>query len=91
MGSFVPSWKARYFVLDRDKLTYFESEGGKQKGEYIITADTEVAVSDSIVVNYVFVLQNPKRTLFMSASSEEDLSAWIRALETSIDQCRGSV
>ena len=91
MGSFVPSWKARYFVLDRDKLTYFESEGGKQKGEYIITSDTEVAVSDSIVVNYVFVLQNPKRTLFMSASSEEDLSAWIRALETSIDQCRGSV
>jgi hypothetical protein len=86
MGSVIPNWKARFFVLDGDKLTYFESEGGEQKGQFILTLDTDVAVSDSIVVDYVFVLQSQKRTLYMSASSEEDLDGWVRALENSIKQ-----
>ena len=83
-------WKARYFILDGDKLTYFASEGGEQKGQYVITADTELEVSDSMVVDFVFVLRNPRRNLYMSASSEEDLDSWMRALETSIQRCRGS-
>lgn len=77
-------WKPRHFVLDGNKLTYFASEGGMQKGQYIITADTVLAVSDSIVVDHVFVLQNRARTLYLSASSDEDLHAWMMALENSI-------
>lgn len=90
LGSFIPNWKARHFILDRDRLTYYVCEGGEQKGQYIITADTDISVSDSIVMNFVFVLQNPNRTLYMSASSEEDLNTWIQALDNSIQQCRGN-
>lgn len=91
MGSFIPTWKARYFVLDRERLTYFEYEGGPQKGQYIITADTDVAVGESMIVDNVFVLQNSRRTLFMSASSEQDMQGWIAALDNSIKQCKNPI
>jgi hypothetical protein len=91
MGSFVPNWKARFFTLDSIRLTYFESEYGKQKGQFIITSDTEVAVAGSMMRDNVFVVKNPERTLYLSATSMEELDAWMTALENSIEQANGRI
>lgn len=40
-GSFVQSWKYRYFVLDDETLTYYQRKGGARKGVFHITRATE--------------------------------------------------
>jgi hypothetical protein len=40
-GSFVQSWKYRYFVLDDETLTYYTRKGGARKGVFNITRATE--------------------------------------------------
>ncbi len=86
-GSVFPTWKARYFILDSNRLTYFESEGGEQKGQYIITTDTKVRIASSFVQNNVFCLENSSRTLYLSAENEVDVRNWVTAFEDAIRNC----
>jgi hypothetical protein len=90
-GSVFPTWKARFFILDHNVLSYFEHEGGSKKGEFIISSDTVVSVSTSLVVEHVFSLQNSTRTLYLSGENEIDVKNWVTAFEDTIRVCKTKI
>ena len=87
-GSFVRTWKKRWFKLYDDKLYYFKSQKDTTPigcvrhidEASVISMDEEVRGSSSGAGQHKFAIISPYRTLLLCAEDEEKLREWTAAI-----------
>lgn len=88
-GSFVKSWKRRWFVLTEDKLQYFvEETQNTLKGGVDILASSEVLSRDGSTHEFKFGVQTGTKILEISADCEETRLLWMDTLHKTINNRR---
>jgi hypothetical protein len=88
-GSFVKSWKRRWFVLTEDKLQYFVDQSQSVlKGGVEILASSEVLSRDGSTHEFKFGVQTGTRILEISADCEETRLMWMDTLHKTINSRR---
>jgi len=81
------SWKRRYMSLNSSVISWFVNKGDpkpKNKLQFGPGDSVESSV-DETDHKFCFCLKTKKRTLTMSATSEEDRVKWMKALQSHID------
>ncbi|RHY02253.1 hypothetical protein DYB36_002040 [Aphanomyces astaci] len=90
------NWKRRYFKLTENELLYFDPTDGRLKGALNLSACghgsleiqpkdcTKTGTSASSGV-WRFALRTPSRRLVLAAKTEDDMTAWIQALQAVLD------
>ncbi|GLE01699.1 hypothetical protein PINS_up010533 [Pythium insidiosum] len=77
-------WKVRYFLLTRTDLLYAKKSGKKLK--LCISLDNVRVIDDQNAVehlgNFVIELRAPTRRVYLSATTEQDRTAWVMALRS---------
>lgn len=77
----MPTWKRRYFTLVHNRLIYFDDVGGSRKGDFVLTRTTLVKESDLKPYGFsVHDAEDPKRILYMAASTNAERSEWMREI-----------
>eukprot|EP01115_Flamella_aegyptia_P010086 TRINITY_DN44083_c0_g1_i1.p1 TRINITY_DN44083_c0_g1~~TRINITY_DN44083_c0_g1_i1.p1 ORF type:complete len:126 (+),score=18.76 TRINITY_DN44083_c0_g1_i1:20-397(+) len=90
------SWKKRFFVLQSTKLIYYENEhtaATKRQLLGFLSLNYEskaVPVTDDENRPFLFKVETPKRTLLISAKSEEERQTWIKAINQKIKLSRSN-
>ena len=83
-GDLNKGYQRRWFVLKGNLLFYYERRGDKEPAGVIILEGCTIEVADcEDVDNYAFQITFPgsgTRTYILSADSQEELEAWMRAL-----------
>jgi hypothetical protein len=97
-GDVMPIWKSRYFeftTIDYNhdhslilslSLSYFEYEGGRKRGEYLLTKTTKVNDYSTPLIENTFQIRD-KRTglkILLSAETNTIKENWMKALKNSI-------
>eukprot|EP01087_Luapelamoeba_hula_P007388 TRINITY_DN1815_c1_g1_i1.p1 TRINITY_DN1815_c1_g1~~TRINITY_DN1815_c1_g1_i1.p1 ORF type:complete len:461 (+),score=104.74 TRINITY_DN1815_c1_g1_i1:164-1546(+) len=80
-GGKIKTWKRRWCVLDTTQLTYYKSEGGEHMGEIPVSSFGSIIPGDKkSKEGKEFKLATPGREYVFVAEDENDMKAWIEAL-----------
>ncbi len=82
-GAQILSWKKRYLVIERDKLSYYVRENKKdKKGEILIRTIKDVKrFREYKGRRYVFgVVTTTGRTYYIQGSDDENVTTWVNAI-----------
>eukprot|EP00049_Salpingoeca_infusionum_P027923 m.35022 g.35022 ORF g.35022 m.35022 type:complete len:304 (+) comp9841_c0_seq3:758-1669(+) len=90
-GSVFKTWKRRWFVLDSNELTYFETPGGRQLGSIMLLGATLVnpttckqVFPKTTTMDHALVVQTAQRTFYLVAESRDEQLAWVAAIERAL-------
>lgn len=86
-GSFVRSWKRRYFILTSSALSYYTDETlSELKGSVPILSTSRVMHRDGSSHQFKFGLCTGKRLLEIACSSDEDRTRWKKCIEELVNR-----
>jgi hypothetical protein len=89
-GSLVGSWHMRNFVLSNIHLAYFDPKTSSLKGKFDIRGCTIRNVTPEeckkAEAKFAFIIEGPKKSLLVSASSEKNRALWTQILTAHIDE-----
>ena len=87
-GASVRSWKARYFSVEEDQITYFKHEDDSTPIGHISFRDIPSIdnVRGSFLKRYCFKIQTLKRAYYMMCQSAKEQKHWITALRVKIQK-----
>lgn len=85
-GAFVKNWKLRYWILQSDRLMYFQSVLATEATGIILLKDASIRESslDQNQYPFCFELVTPLRTYFIRGQSQEEKISWWDALNSQI-------
>ena len=83
MGSFIKSWKKRWFVLYDDHIDYFEKKGNNLKGTIKFTGQ-EYAVADDSNKPNNFKIITKKRTFQCVTDNKCVANEWINRINCAV-------
>jgi hypothetical protein len=88
-GVSVRSWKSRFFELTAAKITYYEGSdpvNRKWKGDIVFDGSCYLTPSKSKDSGnrHCFQLQTATRTFYFSATSAQEKTDWMRAIQTCV-------
>lgn len=85
-GHFRKNWKARWFVLQGDKLFYFKSRLDPKPIDFVPLRSCHVEKASRSTRPYVFEI-SPLHTknFLIQATNEEEMRDWIRAIDKASD------
>lgn len=87
-GGFVKNWKRRFFVLENNRLSYYDKEDLKKKRG---TIDLDAAYSICLAPetkkpnSFKIIIPN-QRTFFITSDSKEDMDAWMKTIRSNIQE-----
>jgi hypothetical protein len=86
-------WKKRFFMLSTNVLSYYQSETStsQQKGSFHLTSATTVDADVTLMrgdkpVRFCFAVSSSDKTMYLEASSQDDLESWIITLKDRISR-----
>ncbi|KAF2078313.1 hypothetical protein CYY_000405 [Polysphondylium violaceum] len=81
-GHVVKNWKKRKFIIQNDMLFYFKDKEDKPVG-IVPLRMSRVCEDKSTGKQYCFELVSPRinKTFYIQAASNEEMSAWMKAVE----------
>lgn len=91
------NWKKRYFILNGNTLTYYETHKNvsKAKGDLLLTSEAVVENSSVPGKDFCLMITTPFHTLVLAAKDDAERSSWSQAIERAIEvtrqSCRGYV
>ena len=91
-GAKVLSWKKRYLVVERDKMSYYTKDNCKEKkGEILIRTIKEVKPwADYKGRKYVFgIVTTTGRTYFVQGSDDDNVKGWVDTINGIIGKSAG--
>ena len=89
----VHSWKRRWIVLTKQKLSYYTDESMSDfRGKVLLTPESSVVNEDGRVHRLKFMItQNGRRARVFQASNEESRSIWVRTITAVLEQLQQDV
>jgi hypothetical protein len=90
-GHLFKTWKLRWFVLERYRLSYYVDDKKKQlKGTYVLDAKSFIeTVPDQRSIKYLFVLYaigSGGDALTMAANSPSEVDTWVSTINSNIQK-----
>lgn len=86
-GSFIKSWKRRYFILTPTALDYYTDETkAEHKGSVPILSTSRVMHRDGSSHQFKFGLLTGKRLLEIACTSDKDRTRWKKAIQELINR-----
>ena len=80
LGAIFKTWRRRWFVLTRTKLSYYTKPGGKLKGTIDILTST-AAVDPTCKKQPALAVKTPKRTYHIVCDTAVEVKNWVKAIE----------
>lgn len=79
LGAIFKTWRRRWFVLTKTKLSYYKKPGDAPKGEIIIESG-EPYIDTSCKKQPAFAIRCPKRTYQIHCDTEKECKDWVDAI-----------
>lgn len=91
LGAIFKSWKKRWFVLKRNELSYFRTQGERTPIRSIDLKDCRECVVDNTKKKpNCFRLVLAWRTFYLVCESEQELQEWMHMLQWKLTQMKNS-
>ncbi|EFA81265.1 hypothetical protein PPL_06104 [Heterostelium album PN500] len=87
LNGLMKTWKNRWFILERDVLSYYKNQGDpKSKGEINILEikSIDIVTKEKKLKPYCFQINHPKHTLVLATDTEESIKEWVSLLNKAI-------
>jgi len=81
-GAQVLSWKKRFLVIEREKLSYYQKDNKKnKKGEILIRTIKEVKPYNEYKTRkFIFAIITTSRTYYVQGSDDANVASWVTAI-----------